>query len=39
MFILHNVKFKDILFIDELKIKKGQITCVVGKSSRIYSEE
>ena len=32
MFELNNVKYKDILFIDNLNIKKGQITCVVGKS-------
>ncbi|MFW5985757.1 MAG: ABC transporter ATP-binding protein [Halanaerobiales bacterium] len=32
MFEIKNVRYRDILFIDELKIEEGEITCVVGKS-------
>lgn len=32
MFKLKNVRVKDILYIQELTIKKGEITCIVGKS-------
>ena len=32
VFVLNNVKFKHIIDIDELKIPKGKITCIVGKS-------
>ena len=32
MFELNNVKYKDILEIDNLTINKGEITCIVGRS-------
>ena len=32
MFEIKNVKYKDILFINDLLINKGEITCIVGKS-------
>ena len=32
MFYLKEVKYRDILFIDELKINSQQVTCIVGKS-------
>lgn len=32
MFIFKNVKYKDILYIQSLKIKKNHITCIVGES-------
>ncbi|WP_068613162.1 ABC transporter ATP-binding protein [Paenibacillus tuaregi] len=32
MFVLHHVKYKDILDIDHLDIPSGQITCIVGES-------
>src|SRR6056297_2682 len=32
MFELYNVKYKDILKIDDLTINEGKITCIVGRS-------
>jgi len=32
MFILQNIKFKDILAIDELEIPKDKVSCVIGPS-------
>lgn len=32
MFVIKDVKYKDILFVDELEIKAGEITCILGKS-------
>lgn len=32
MFEIKNVKYKNILFIDSLEIKGGEVTCVLGKS-------
>lgn len=32
MFTLENVKFKNIIDIDKLEIKEGEITCILGKS-------
>ena len=32
MFELKNVKYKDILFIEDLEIKANKITCIVGES-------
>ncbi|MFA7582679.1 MAG: ATP-binding cassette domain-containing protein [Proteiniphilum sp.] len=32
MFELKNVKFRDILTVDELELKAQQVTCIVGKS-------
>jgi len=32
MFELENVKFRDILTVDELKLKAQRVTCIVGKS-------
>lgn len=32
MFSLNNVKYKDILDISNLKIKKNEITCIIGES-------
>lgn len=32
MFELKDVRFKDILYIEDLTIEEGEITCVVGKS-------
>lgn len=32
MFTLKNIKFKNILEIDELTIKKGKVTTLVGES-------
>ncbi|MEN6324015.1 MAG: ATP-binding cassette domain-containing protein [Proteiniphilum sp.] len=32
MFRLKNVKFRDILTVDELALKAQQVTCIVGKS-------
>lgn len=32
MFLLKNVKYRDILFIRELRISKNKVTCIVGES-------
>ncbi len=32
MFEIKNVKYKDIISIDSLKIEEGEITCILGKS-------
>ncbi len=32
LFEIKNVSYKDILFIDSLKIEEGEITCILGKS-------
>ncbi len=32
MFEIKNVKYKNILFIDSLEIKGGEVTCILGKS-------
>ncbi|MCE5177713.1 MAG: ATP-binding cassette domain-containing protein [Porphyromonadaceae bacterium] len=32
MFKLKNIKFRDILTVDELELKAQQVTCIVGKS-------
>ncbi len=32
MFEIKNVKYKDIIFIDNLEIRGGEVTCILGKS-------